>query len=139
VRATQRSLAMRVAAMKGDRAAVFLLASRGEGSVVETDGIGRTLLHHVAAAGSVDMMRDLLALGADDAIDARDGASDTALTLAITAPANCIDCVRLLIETGADTTIAGRGGVLPVSLGGNPGAARQPPGQTRHDSRPRVS
>ena len=59
-----------------------------------------TALHHAASAAQTEMVRDLLAAGAD--VNARDIRGYTALTFAVSCERQSADMVRALLKAGAD-------------------------------------
>jgi Ankyrin repeats (3 copies) len=70
------------------------------------------LVHQVAAAGAVELLRDLVDRGAP--VDLRDAQGVTPLGYA--AAQGRTDCVRLLLDAGASVHMAAKGGATPLSL-----------------------
>lgn len=108
---------MHRAALEDDPDKVFALAASGPEALTQTDALGRTILHHTAAAGNTAMMCVVLAMDADAAIDVRDQAGDTALTLALAARKDVVlPTARALLEAGADANLPGRDGHTPLQV-----------------------
>ncbi len=86
---------------------------RSGGDVERVDKAGNTALHHAVRYGSPEMVKVLLAAGADPS--ARNGAMKTPLLMAFekmeTAP-----LATQLLDAGADITLADKAGVLPVHM-----------------------
>jgi ankyrin repeat protein len=112
-------------------AAAIAAASAGEVDLVEAalaiapaiahyrDDRGRTLLHEASARGAVELVTELLALGADVAL--REQWGETPLFDA--ARSGRADVVRLLVEHGADPMARNARGLTPLHAAARAGGA----------------
>src|SRR5260370_13544736 len=92
-----------------DRPGVAKLLSGDAASVTTRDSRGNTPLMYAAAVGSVDMMRQLIAAGAD--VNAKNNFDSTAIMWC----SNDLQKVRLLLDKGADVNAHSKQGRTPLA------------------------
>lgn len=100
-----------VAVLSGDRPLLLDLIML-DGNPDVTDGSGRTLLHHAAETGNLDIARLLLELGADPNL--RDKTGCIALHWALLEGHDAV--ADLLVDAGSDLDVADSGGYSPGTL-----------------------